>query len=61
MGKNKRKWVWVNANSEGLKDKRLEHFSFSFKIFNLTDLLSVSIYLIDSNNNKIILDDSEEN
>ena len=61
MGKNKRKWVWVNANPEELKDKRLEHFSFTFKIFNLTDLLSVSIYLIDSNNNKIILDDSEEN
>ena len=48
----KGKWVWVNANSEELKDKRSEHFSFSFKTFNLPYLLSFSIYLIDSDNNK---------
>ena len=60
MGNNKGKSAWVNANFEELKDKKSDHFPFSFKTFNLADLLLFSIYLIDSKNNKIIFEDSEK-
>ena len=49
--KIKGKSIWVNANFEELKDKKSDHFSFGFSTANLADLLSFSIYLIDSENN----------
>ena len=55
--KTKGKSIWVNANFEELKDKKPYHFSFSFETTNLADLLSISMYLIDSNNNKISFSD----
>ena len=58
--KIKGKSVWINANFEKLKDKKSDHFTFSFKKFNLSDLF-FSVYLIDSDNNKIIIDDSKKN
>ena len=45
--KIKGKSIWVNANFEELKDKKSD-FSFGFSTKNLADLLSFSIYLIDS-------------
>ena len=51
--KIKGKSVWVNANFQELKEKKSDHFSFSFKTTNLGDLLCFSLYLIDSDNNKI--------
>ena len=53
--KIKGKSIWVNENFEELKD-----FSFSFETTNLADLLSFSIYLIDSNNNKITFSNREK-
>ena len=54
------KSIWVNANFEVLKDKKSDHFSFGFSTANLADLLSFSIYLIDSENNKITFNDTEK-
>ena len=59
--KIKGKSVWVNVNFEELKDKKSGHFAFSFKTYNLADLLSFSIYHIDSSNNKITFEDSGKN
>ena len=53
--KIKGKSIWINENFEELKD-----FSFNFETTNLADLLSFSIYLIDSNNNKITFNDGEK-
>ena len=52
-GKIKGKSVWANANFEDIKDKNSEHISFSFETKNLSGLLSLSLYLIDNQNNKI--------
>ena len=58
--KIKEKAIWVNANFEELKDKKSDHFSFGFSRTNLADLLSFSIYLIESKNNKITFSDTEK-
>ena len=58
-GKIKGKSVWINANFEDIKDKNSEHISFSFETKNLSDLLSCSLYLIDTQNNKITFNSRE--
>ena len=59
--KIKGKSIWVNAHFEELKDKKSDHFSFSFKTTNLVDLLSFSIHLTDSDNSKINFSGGEKN
>ena len=39
--KVKGKSIWVNANFEGLKDKKSDHFPFAFNTINPADLLSI--------------------
>ena len=48
----------VNVDFEELTDWKSDHFSFNFKTFYLPELLSISIYLIDSNNNQIMFKDN---
>ena len=52
--KIKEKSDWTNA-----KDKNSEYISFTFETKNLADLLSFSLYLIDSQNNKITVNSVE--
>ena len=59
--KIKGKSIWVNANFEELKNKKLDHFCFVFITINLADLLFFSIYLIDNENNKITFNDTKKN
>ena len=58
--KIKGKSIWVNATFKELKDKKSDHFSFGFSTTNLADLLSFSMYLIDSKNNKITFNNIEK-
>ena len=57
--KIKGKSVWINANFEDIKDKNSEYISFNFGAKSLSDLLSFSLYLIDSQNNKITFKGAE--
>ena len=61
LDKRKGNSIWINVNFQELRDKKSYHFSFSFKTKNLADLLSFSIYLIDSDNTKITFTDSKKN
>ena len=58
--KIKGKSVWINANFEDIKDKNSEYISFSFETKNLSDSLSFSLYLVDSQNNKITFSSGEK-
>ena len=51
--------IWINASFEDIKDKNSEHISFSFETKDLSDLLSFSLYLIDSQNNKTTFNSGE--
>ena len=57
----KGKSVWVKVNFQELKNAKSDHFSFSFKTTNLTDLLSFNLYLVDCNNKRINFADDEKN